>query len=172
MTGVPLELVVPLALAAGFRIRGAAEFEQWWDRAFPAAAMLGGATTARIVAWAIPVGIFAGALHGGWHVGILAGVAAWIGCLPPWWRSLDLGRREGAWLQDFALHTLRGFIWTAPVAAVAWWFGGEPAPLLIAGALCGLIYEIGYRVRQSGQTELAEAVFGFVVGLALTFTFA
>lgn len=154
---VALAILAPLILAAGFRLRGDAVFARWTGR---------GATTARIVAWAIPCGLIAWGLYGEWYVGLAMAVAAFLGAILGWWQSLDLGRVEGTWLKDFAMHTLRGVLWTAPMGAAAWLGAGNPVPLLIAGALCGVAYEIGWRFK-ARQTEIAEAVFGAVVGLGM-----
>lgn len=152
-----LAIVAPLILAAGFRLRGDAAFERWTGR---------GATTARIVCWAIPCGLVAWGLYGLWYVGLAMGVAAFLGAILGWWQSLDLGRVEGTWLNDFAMHTLRGVLWTLPMAGVAFLGAGSPWPLLVAGALCGVVYEIGWRFK-ARQTEIAEAIFGGVIGVAL-----
>ena len=151
--------------AAGFWLRGAAVFQRITGR---------GATTARIVAWAAPLALLCWAvtpLPWWWCVGVA--IALWLGCLPGWWGSLDLGRNGGSWVRDFALHTLRGVVWVAPAAAVlaaagaAWWW-----PLL-AGLACGVAYEIGWRLRPVGgarrpaATEIGELVFGAAVGSAL-----
>jgi len=104
---------------AGFWLRGAAVFQRITGR---------GATTARVVAWAAPLALLcwvATPLAWWWCVAI--GAALWLGCLPGWWGSIDLGRNGGAGPRDFALHTLRGVVWVVPVAAVlaaagaAWW---------------------------------------------------
>lgn len=160
---VILALIAPFVLAAGFRLRGAAEFRQWTGR---------GATTARILCWAAPIGLIAWGLHGEWHAGAALALAAWLGAIAGWWRSLDMGRVEGAWLRDFALHTVRGLLWTAPMALVAWLSAGTPWPLLVAGLLCGLAYEAGWRLVRRNQTELAEVLFGALVGVGLAATFA
>lgn len=152
-----LAILAPLILAAGFRLRGDAIFARWTGR---------GATTARIVAWAVPCGLIAWGLYGLWYVGLAMGAAAFLGAVLGWWGSLDLGRVEGTWAKDFALHSLRGVLWTLPMAAAAWLGAGDPLPLLIAGALCGVCYEIGWRFR-AHQTEIAEAIFGFAVGVGL-----
>lgn len=155
---IALNIFRVLVLAIGFRIRGDAKFMVWTGR---------GATTARIVAWATPIGLTAWHLYGGlWYVGLFMGVAAWLGAIAPWWDSIDMGRMEGRWIKDFALQTVRGVIWTAPMAAVALLSAGSPWPLLIAGALCGVVYEIGWRFK-ARQTEIAEAIFGGVVGVGL-----
>lgn len=158
-------LLGALVGAAGFWLRGAAVFALWTGR---------GATTARIVAWAIPLALLC------WVVTPLAwwwcaalGVALWVGCLPGWWGSLDLGRDAGAWWRDFALHSLRGVLWSAPAAGVlamasgAWWW-----PML-AGAACGAAYEAGWRLRPPGDprtpnaTEIGEVLFGGLLGAAV-----
>lgn len=166
------EIAAPLVLAAGFRLRGAAAFMRWTGR---------GATTARIFAWALPVGLCAWALGAWWPYAIALGVASWVGCLAPWYGSLDLGRHEGTWLRDFAMHSFRGVLWTLPMAAVlfaaqftvwpevgagGWWW------LLIAGALCGLLYEAGYRVNEARGTEIGEVLFGAAIGVALVLAVA
>lgn len=160
-------IFVVALLAAGFRIRGDAAFARWTGR---------GATTARIVAWAIPVAASGWLLGLEWPVAVALGVAAWVGCLAPWWGSLDLGRHEGTWFRDFCLHSARGVLWTLPMAGVVflaqfsvwptvgaglWW------PLLAAGALCGPAYELGYRIREKRGTEIGEALFGALIGGAL-----
>lgn len=157
-------VVIILALAVGFRLRGWEGFERITGR---------GATTARIVCWAIPVGLASLALGMSWLAALAMGIAAWVGCLPGWWGSLDMGRHEGGFWRDFALHSLRGVLWTAPMAAVLWWFGGAWWSLVVAGAACGLIYEAGYRIaaiargRMGGGTEIGEALFGAAIGAAL-----
>lgn len=163
---IALELIAgALVGGAGFWLRGAAVLQRITGR---------GATTARIVAWAAPLALLCWAvtlLPWWWCVAI--GVALWLGCLPGWWGSLDMGRNGGSWARDFALHTLRGVVWVAPVAAVlaaagaAWWW-----PLL-AGMTCGVAYEIGWRLRPLGDarrpaaTEIGELIFGAAVGAAL-----
>jgi hypothetical protein len=157
-----IEALAPAVLAAGFRVRGWAGFQRLTGR---------GATTARIVAWAIPCGLVAWGLHGHWYAGAAMAVAAWAGSLLGWWRSLDLGRHEGEWARDFALHTARGLLWTAPMALAAWLSGGLPWPLLAAGLLCGLAYEAGWRLAPRRATEIGEVAFGAIVGAALALTF-
>jgi hypothetical protein len=142
----------------GFWLRGSALFEKWTGR---------GATTARITCWALPLGLF------GWALGLppieasALAVAAWIGCLAPWWDSLDLGRQEGTWLRDFAWHTLRGALWVAPIWLVVLLSFGSWWPLAVVALLCGIVYELGYRLWPAKGTEVGEALFGALIGLAL-----
>lgn len=157
---------VILALAVGFRLRGWGGFERITGR---------GATTARIVCWAIPCGLAWWALSGAPAWSALAmGVAAWLGAIAPWWGSLDLGRQYGGWGRDVLMHSARGVLWTLPMAVVTWWFEAPSWPwLLAAGVLCGLIYEVGYRLadaargRLGGGTEIGEVMFGAAIGAAL-----
>ncbi len=152
------QMVGALLGGFGFWLRGSAHFEEWTGR---------GATTARIVCWAAPLGIFSWALGVPPLESAAIGVAAWLGCLAPWWGSLDMGRQEGTWLHDFVMHTLRGALWVLPiwlavmVAFGSWW------PLLVVAPLCGVVYELGYRLWPARGTEIGEAVFGALIGLAL-----
>jgi hypothetical protein len=152
------ELAAPVILGAGFRLRGAALFERITGR---------GATTARIVCFATPAGLLAWATGFPWPYALAMGVAAWLGCLPPWWGSLDLGRHAGGYARDFALHTLRGVVWVAPMAAVAFLAGAAWWPLILAGLMCGAVYEAGYRVSERHGTEIGEAAFGALIGAGL-----
>lgn len=155
-------VTIPL-LAFGFWLRGSALFERLTGR---------GATTARLVCWALPCGLAWWALGGNPLYAAGAAVAAWLGTLLGWWGSLDLGRNEGTWLEDFLLHTARGVLWTAPMAAVAlvqheaWWW------MLGVGALCGLLYELGYQLNEARGTEIGEFLFGAVIGAAMVVTWA
>ena len=158
-----LALLAPVILAVGFRLRGAAEFQRWTGR---------GATSARLACWAAPVGLIGWGLHGEWYAGAALAAAAWLGSVAGWWGSLDLGRNEGTWLRDFALHTARGLLWVAPLALAAWLTAGDPVPLLVAGIACGLAYEAGWRASPRHATEIGEAAFGFIVGAAIALTFA
>ena len=152
------ELAAPVVLGIGFRLRGAAIFERVTGR---------GATTARIVCFAIPAGLLAWGMGFGWPHALAMGFAAWLGCLPPWWGSLDLGRQYGGFWQDFALHTLRGLVWTAPMALVVWHVGGAWWWLVLAGLLCGVAYEAANRARPTRGTETGEVVFGALIGAGL-----
>lgn len=143
----------------GFRLRGWSGFERLTGR---------GATTARLACWAIPMGAFAAlALPIPWWGGVLVALALWAGSVAPWWGSLDLGRMDGDWIEEAALHALRGLVWVTPaMVAIAllslpWW------PLLAAGALCLPVYELAWRLRPALATEIGEVVFGAAIGAAL-----
>ncbi|MBR0653068.1 hypothetical protein GXW78_25655 [Roseomonas terrae] len=151
--------------AAGFWLRGAAVFARVTGR---------GATTARVVAWAVPLALLAWLvtpLPWGWSLALAA--ALWLGCLPGWWGSIDLGRNEGGWSRDAALHTARGVLWGAPAAVVLWLAGGGWWWPLVAGLTCAPAYEIGWRLRPAGDprrpaaTELGELLFGAALGAAV-----
>ncbi len=146
--------------AAGFWLRGAAVFQRFTGR---------GATTARLFAWALPMGA-ASALVTDWYNAAAVAVALYLGTLAGWWRSLDLGRHEGEWLRDFVLHSARGLLWTLPAAlvcAAASLSLTAAVPLIAAGLACGLIYELGWRVYPPRATEIGETAFGAAIGGAL-----
>jgi hypothetical protein len=105
------EILLTAAIGgAGFRFRGAEAFSRITGR---------GATTARVVCWAAPVAALAWALAAlPWQWAVALGAALWLGCLPGWWGSLDLGRDEGIWATDALAHAARGLLWTAPAAFV------------------------------------------------------
>jgi hypothetical protein len=146
--------------AAGFWLRGAAVFQRWTGR---------GATTARLLAWALPMGALS-AVHTDWYNAAAIAVGLYLGTLLGWWRSLDLGRVEGEWLRDFVLHTARGLLWTLPAAlvcAAASFDIANAVPLIVAGLLCGVLYEVGWRAYPPRATEIGEATFGGAIGAAL-----
>lgn len=143
----------------GFRLRGSALFEQWTGR---------GATTARIVCWAIPMS-FVSLFAVPWMYAPLVGVAFFLGALPGWYDSLDL---QG--IRDYAVMFLRGIAWTILAAAVYWWAGNLHGAALItlAGALCPLAYAIGYAIPStkpnlSQGPEIGEVIFGAMIGAAV-----
>lgn len=154
----------------GFRIRGGlwnTKIEQYihW-----------GATTARLVAWATPTAILGTLWYGlAWYWLAALLIAAWIGCLPGWYGSIDMGRNEGTWLRDFVVITIRGAFWTLPISAV-YAAAGLTVPavgLLLVGAAMGIWYELGWRTPSSVPgfnqgTELGELYFGLMFGLVLS----
>ena len=141
--------------AAGFRLRGSALWSRITGR---------GAGTARVFAWALPLAVVS-PLPWAWVPALAA--ALWLGSLAAWWGSLDMGRNEGSFARDFALHALRGMVWVIPAALVLtaagrlWW------PLLAAGALCAPIYAVAWRIWPVRATEAAECGFGACIGAAI-----
>lgn len=160
-------LLVIIALAAGFRLRGAAGFEAWWDRTFPALAQFGGATTARVLTWAIPCGIAWLLLGGSVLASLGVAVMTWVGCLAPWFKSIDLGRREGEFWTDFKMHTIRGMMWVYPAAIIIQMDGGDGWIVALTGLTCAPVYELGYRIKETKGTEIGEALFGTCIALGL-----
>ncbi len=175
---LPLTIILPIALligASGFRLRGDAAFQRWTGR---------GATTARLVCWALPMGGLAWVAGHPPVTAVLLGLGLFLGCLPPWWRSLTLGRNaaDGGALGQYARHAARGLLWAAPAAALlavdygagAWLVGASiprailasGAPVLLLGGLsCVPAYELGWRLRPAGSvrpgaTEVGEGIFG------------
>lgn len=155
--------------AFGFWLRGAALFRALTGR---------GATTARVVAWAFPLALVSWLAGAPAAAAVALGAALWLGCLPPWWSSTDLGRQAGTWARDAFWQALRGALWTLP-AGVALGAAGlletDQTPLLaaLAVAASGLValpaYEVGWRLRPPGTpgfgaTEVGEALTGATVG--------
>lgn len=149
--------------ALGFRLRGSALFEQWTGR---------GATTARIVCWAIPIAILS-LVNVPILYAPLIGLAIFLGAIPGWYGSLDLGRDDGHATKDYVIMTVRGLAWTAPAAYVMSMFSIESAvALVIAGLMCPLAYTAGWyipsRVNHARQgPEVGELIFGSLVGMAV-----
>lgn len=158
-----LDILLATLLTAGgaaiFRLRGSSLWHEWTGR---------GATTIRLI-WGTYLGAVAFIVAPlAWWVPPALAVAFWLGTIGPWWGSLDLGRNEGSFARDFVLHTLRGFLWTLPAAAVLWFVVGWDAGwLLVAGGLCGVIYAISGRVYAARATENAEWAFGAAITASL-----
>lgn len=180
------EIAIGLITAAGvggamFRIRGSAAFERWVGR---------GATTARIMAWALPMAMVTlGGIGHGWDFPIMA-FAYWLGAIAPWFQSLSLGRVpeekmqvlpsflarrwpslaaflvEDSWRRDAVMHAIRGMIWVLPPTIALVYTGGCWWAMLLAGLVCLPAYEIGWRVSPRRGTEIGEVLFGAVVGAA------
>lgn len=157
-------LIGALIGAVGFRLRGSALFEQWTGR---------GATTARIVCWAIPMSIVS-LFAVPWYAAPLVGIAFFLGAIPGWYGCLDLGRDDGKVLRDYAVMLARGIVWTLPAALVYAWAGATPGmyAVALAGALCPLAYTIGWAIPStkpnlSQGPELGEVVFGAMIGAAV-----
>lgn len=157
-------LVGALVGAIGFRLRGSALFEEWTGR---------GATTARIVCWAIPMGLIS-LMAVPWYAAPLVGLALYLGCLPGWYGALDLGHNDGHKVRDYIVMFLRGLAWTVLAALVYAWAGNVPGAygLILAGALCPLAYTIGWAIPStvpnlSRGPELGEVIFGAMIGAAV-----
>jgi hypothetical protein len=161
-----LSLLTASALGIGFRMRGGL----WGDK-------IGwGATTARIVAWAIPVALVTWAWYQfAWYFALATGVLAFAGATIGWFGGIDMGRMHGTWIRDFTVMTLVGFVKMLGVALMIGLAGFHTGAVAvsIAGALCGVMYELGWRTpstRPGFQTgpELGELYFGALVGLAIS----
>lgn len=160
-------LVVILATVIGcigFRVRGGL----WNDK------VRWGSTTARFVAWSTPMAVITmlglGTNTPLWYIPIFI-LSWWLGTILGWWKSIDMGRMEGSWIQDFILQSLRGVLWVLPtVIAMAVLLQSFPLSLiilLVGGLSCGVCYEIGWRMATDkvGGTEWGEYIFGAVLGL-------
>lgn len=162
MTGA---LIAALVGGFGFWLRGAARFFEITGR---------GATTSRIAAWAIPMGLLAWLSGASPAVSAALGVAMWVGCLAPWCGSIDLGRVDGTWGRDALRQAARGLLWTLPAGLVLVAAGSPIGGLVVA--LSGLAalpaYEVGWLIRPVGSsapgaTEVGEFLTGAAVGLTL-----
>ena len=162
---IALLVVSTIVGAVGFRLRGGLFNDKikW------------GATTARFVGYALPMSImtylcFQPVL---WSIPIFV-VTWWLGTILGWWKSIDMGRREGSFWTDFALQSIRGSIFAIPTAAaLAFLVGLSPALLImvIGGLSCGICYEIGWRLADKksimGGTEYGEFIFGGALGATM-----
>lgn len=149
--------------AVGFRLRGSALFEEITGR---------GITTARIVCWAIPMGLLS-LLHVPWQAAILTGLGFYLGSIFAWWGCLDLGRDDGRVVRDYIVMFLRGLVWTIPPALVVYQFDPTVGIILgLSGGLCPLAYTIGWNTPSKAPnltqgTAIGEFIFGGIVGAAL-----
>lgn len=162
-----MEFLAPVVALSGaflFRVRGG----------------LGGkrlgldATEARLI-FACLFGLMGAGL--GWGRGHEAGLlllpSAWfLSSLPGWFDALGMGRDGTSWGVDVAALLLRGLMWVFLPAALLGACGLSPWPLLLAGALCPLAYEMGWRLplKLPGLLrgpEVGEAIFGALLGIAM-----
>lgn len=165
-------VVIATAIMCGlaFRIRGGL-----WNNVIETH-IHWGSTTARLVAWALPTAVLGTVLYSlSWYWMPALWLAAWLGCLQGWYHSIDMGRNEGSWSQDFVLTSLRGVLWTLPISLVFAITGTWPPAvgLLLCGAAMGIWYEAGWRTpsKQYGfhqGPELGELYFGLMFGLTLS----
>ncbi len=79
-----LILVAVVVGAFGFWLRGSSYFYKLTGR---------GATTARIVAWSVPLALLSLFVVSPLYA-LAIGVALFVGSILPWWRSLSLGRNS------------------------------------------------------------------------------
>ncbi len=157
-------LTVLSALIGGFlfRVRGGA---------LPT----GSTTIARLI-WSVGMAALAVALSyagGVWAMNwwLLTLVPAFfLGCLCPWWNSIDMGRNEGTFWKDFLVMMGRGVLWVL-FAAAGLGLLGYSAMYVFAGLLCPVCYTIGWRLPNTKWikqgTEYGEILFGMVCGAGL-----
>lgn len=109
-----------------------------------------------------------------WRLAALA--PAWyLGSVLAWYKSIDMGRIEGTWLWDASKISLRGITWTILPVGVFYFFGYEAWSLVLAGFLCPLAYELGWRIPSKIKglrqgPELSEVIFGSFLGLGMWLT--
>lgn len=149
--------------AVGFRLRGSAIFEEITGR---------GATTARIVCWAIPMGLVS-LYHVPWEWAWAISLGLFLGACPGWYHCTDLGRDDGKVVRDYVIMTIRGLVWTLPAALVMAYFNtNASSAMMIAGLLCPLAYTIGWKIPSKIKglhqgPELGEFIFGGMVGASV-----
>jgi hypothetical protein len=149
-------LILPLLGAVLFRIRGG-----WLN--------LGSSTGGRAV-WAVGMTIIPALIT--WKLAVLA-PALFAGAVLGWWKSIDMGRNEGSWIQDAVLQEARGILWVLPAAAAAAWaLGWWAVAVGISGVLCAPAYELGWRTPSTARnftrgSELGELYFGACIGIGL-----
>jgi hypothetical protein len=155
--------------AASFWLRGSARFEEWTGR---------GKTTGD-AAWAVVMAGLCVAAGLSWPWGGALALALFAGGRLPWWGSLDFGTVSGTYARDFALHSLRGLLWTLAAGVVLWFAGGSPWAIAagLSGLLAGPCWALGYLInpppldgtepRHPNATEIGEIAFGAVTGAAL-----
>lgn len=154
---------LPLAGALLFRVRGG-----WL--ALPS-------TTLGRCAWSIPMAGLATLASGDWWLLGLAPLL-FIGCVLPWWGTIDLARMEGRYWRDVAVMTARGLLWVAPaLPLLAWRDGWSSVALALAGLACAGLYELGWRTPSSVPgfargAELGEVYFGAAIGAGLALAIA
>jgi hypothetical protein len=149
--------MIPLG-AILFRIRGG-----WLN--------LPSTTVGRMV-WSVGMTVLPVAATMNWWLLLLA-PALFLGCILPWWKSIDMGRNEGRLIIDAALQTARGILWVLPAVALLYWqYEWAALAALIPGLLCAAAYEAGWRIPSevphfSRGAELGEVIFGAMIGAGL-----
>lgn len=133
---------------------------------------LGSTTVGRLI-WSVGMAMLVVIASVDWRAIALA-PALFVGCVLPWWGSIDMGRNEGSRALDALLQTARGVLWVIPAVGVILWIDGRLGAALVAvsGLLCAPAYELGWRipsrVRGFAQgAELGEVFFGAAIGAGL-----
>lgn len=131
-----------------------------------------GVGSARLVAWALPMGALAALVSWGspWWLGPAVGALAFATSTLPTFGALDAGRNEGSILGDAARNLGRGLLTVAPLAALLWWCGYATWwVMLLAGAWMAPAYEIAWRwlLPADRPETAAECLFGAAFGAAL-----
>ena len=159
-----------LAIIGGvaFRIRGSALWDKWTHTG-----TMGGRGF-----WALSMGLPVAAMSHSW-LALLLVPALFIGSIPGWPDSIDLGQNEGDFWTDLFGQTWRGALFLLPAAPVLWLMDSPVWYLSIfAGAMCGPIYWAAWEVDFkplyidddpviSNGPPLGEMLFGAWVGLIL-----
>jgi len=131
-------------------------------------------TTAGRLAWSIGMPLLAYGLRR--DLGLMAMAPAFfLGAVVGMHGFIDMGRNEGTLRGDALTALWRGPVFVWPAAGVIWLLGYAWVPLGIAGLLCPACYALGHWLPAgprglSGGAEKGEALFGAVVGIALSVT--
>lgn len=126
-----------------------------------------GSTTAGRLLWSCGMAAGLAVVAFAWWPLILA-LALFVGCLFPWWGSIDMGRNDGTWLKDAALQAIRGVLWVVPAAVVTTHFAGAWWVVLV-GLTAVPFYEIGWRLPLGSWrgSPAGEILFGGAIGATL-----
>jgi hypothetical protein len=153
-----LEFIFTLIGAVLFRIRGGllGDF-----------GIRGVGTVASRGIYAVGLALATAALMGDYRLALLA-PALFVGCVLPWWKSIDIGTNEGNPWRDALLTSLRGILFTLPAGVVLWWLGYQWWPGLV-GILAGPLYALGWQVPSKVRgfergSAIGEALLGAIIG--------
>jgi hypothetical protein len=146
-----IEIAAALLAGAGRRLSGDSRFEKITGR---------GATTARLVCLAVPLGLLA-LLRVEWCAAACLGALVWAGATLP-----QRGQSLSGWV-DAAYLLARGIGVGAVVAPLVWWLGGVWWLPALSGVCAPLAYWLGYRLWPRRATEVGEVGSYAAFGAAL-----
>jgi hypothetical protein len=115
--------------------------------------------------------------HGPWLLMLCPALFAGM-CLAGWGDDFDIGRNGGSQTAETLRMSGWGLLTVAPTAAVLWWLGGAPWPVLVAGAFFGPAYSVCWHLTPrlpavprfaAGPTEWAEVTCGALIAVGVMF---
>lgn len=118
--------------------------------------------------------ILFGLATGDWFVALLLLPAWFLGCLAGHGDGMSMGRGKASWIWSAGDLFASGLANVGLVAGILWGFGYFWIPVVIAGALKWLAYEIGWRIPDLAPgfhrgPEMGEVMYGTFHGTALMF---